>query len=185
MTEPIRASRAARAASADAPSHGPAVPEGDDWAEERSTPGGPRHLRVVEPRPRRRRPSARFVFLAASGVVIAVAFGLVYLHVVMAQRQFRLDDLNAQVSKQQAQYQSLRLQVAQLSSPQQIISTAEGKLGMRQPKSVVYLSPKSGSASAGASGLGTDPAPGSRRVIPAPQGDANWPTIKADLAGSP
>jgi len=138
---------------------------------------------VVEPK-RRGRPSARFLFLAASGVVLAVAFGLVYLHVVMAQRQFRLDDLNTRVAQEQAQYQQLRLQVAQLSSPQQIISTAEGKLGMRQPDSVSYLSPRTGAVSAGAPRLGTGRQAGAG-VVPAPQGDANWPAIKADLAGSP
>ncbi|MBO0691900.1 MAG: hypothetical protein J2P58_03290 [Acidimicrobiaceae bacterium] len=185
MTEPIRASHAARGEPTSDPRPDLAAPHGEGQ-EERSTPGGTGHLRVVEPRPRRR-PSARVLFLAASGVVIAVAFGLVYLHVVMAERQFRLDDLNTRVANEQAQYQQLRLQVAQLSSPQQIISTAEGKLGMRQPSSVIYLSPKSGSASAtsGASGLGTDPKSGERTVVPAPQGDANWPAIKSDLAGSP
>jgi cell division protein FtsL len=185
VTEPIRSSRAAQPEPANGPEVDPAVPEGEDWAEERSTPGGSRHLRVVEPRSRRRRPNGRFLFLAASGVVIAVAFGLVYLHVVMAQRQIRLDDLNAQVAKDQAQYQTLRLQVAQLSSPQQIISTAEGKLGMRQPQSVIYLTPKSGSASAGPSGLGSDPPTTKGGVVPAPEGDADWPAIKSDLAGSP
>ena len=64
---------------------------------------------------------------------MAVAFGLVYLHVVLAQRQFALDRLTSKVQAEQATYQNLRLQVAQLGSPAQIISTAEGQLGMRQP----------------------------------------------------
>jgi cell division protein FtsL len=152
--------------------------------EERSTAGRPRHLRVVEPRSRRRLPSARTLFVGGAGVAIAVAFGLVYLHVVMAQRQFQLDDLNAKVSAEQAQYQQLRLQVAQLDSPQQIIYTAEGKLGMRQPESVTYLSPPAGSAGS-SSGLASQSQPGKGGVIPAPEGDANWPKIKADLAGTP
>jgi cell division protein FtsL len=185
VSEPIQASLAAGSEPESAPRQDPSVvPEGYAGTEERSTPGGPGHLRVVGPRPRRR-PSGRFLFLAASGLVLAVAFGLVYLHVVMAERQFRLDDLNARVATEQAQYQTLREQVAQLSSPQQIIATAEGKLGMRQPASVIYLSPKSGSATAGDSGPVTDPKLGTGGVVPAPEGDANWPTIKSDLAGSP
>ena len=72
-------------------------------------------------------------------LALVVAFGLVYLHVVLAQRQFRLDQLNAGVQQDQLSYQKLRLQVAELASPQQIISTAEGKLGMVQPGSITYL----------------------------------------------
>ena len=105
-------------------------------------PLGPRHLRVVEPRrardPRRR---AQVTLCAAVAVVVAVAFGVVYLHVVMAQRQFALDRLDTQVSQAQSQYQRLRLQVAQLEAPSRIIATAEGKLGMREPASVTYLTP--------------------------------------------
>lgn len=146
------------------------------------------HLKLVERRSRRRVGGGRLLFLVASGVVIAVAFGLVYLHVVMAQRQFQLDDLNAKVAREQSQYQALRLKVAQLDSPQAIISTAEGKLGMRQPPSVVYLNPKTPSASqpgtpqAGSAGGGAGKA---GRGLPAPGGDADWPQIKSELAGSP
>ncbi len=70
-----------------------------------------------------------------------MAFGLVYLHVVLAQRQFALDRLTAKVQGEQTTYQNLRLQVAQLGSPAHIISTAEGQLGMRPPASVTYLTP--------------------------------------------
>lgn len=182
MTEALRSSLLATASRAAQIQPGEALPE------ERSTPGEPRHLRVVEPRSRRRVPRARALFLVGSSVVIAVTFGLVYLHVVMAQRQFQLDALNTRVAQAQAQYQSLRVRVAQLNSPQQIISTAEGKLGMRQPTSVVYLPQKAGTAASSStdtSGLQAEPKPGRDNVIPAPSGDANWPKIKADLAGSP
>jgi cell division protein FtsL len=190
MTEALRSSRTATARSAVAPAEdlpGDLVhPDEEIRRQERSTPGGPRHLRVVEPRPRWRLPSARILFVSGAGVAIVVAFGLVYLHVVMAQRQFQLDDLNTKVSQEQAHYQQLRLQVARLDSPAAIISTAEGKLGMRQPKSVTYLSPPAGSAAAGStSGLANPPKPGKGDVVPAPPGDADWPKIKADLVGSP
>jgi cell division protein FtsL len=151
-----------------------------------ASPDGPRHLRVVAPRRRLRMPSARILFLAGSGVVIAVAFGLVYLHVVMAQRQFQLDDLSTKLTQEQTQYQQYRVEVAELNSPARIIATAEGKLGMRQPASVTYLKPPPGSSTSGeSSGLAAPPTPGKNGTIPAPEGDADWPAIKADLAGSP
>jgi cell division protein FtsL len=171
MTEPLRSARAARTAPATRPA-----------------PDAPRHLRVVEPRTGRlaRVPRARIVVVVGTGLLLAVALGLVYLHVVLAQRQIQLDSLNARMAQDQATYQNLRLEVADLDSPQQIISTAEGKLGMRQPASVTYLSPPTGSSSSAnktsGSGLGLSPR---GATVLAPEGDADWPRIKADLAGSP
>jgi cell division protein FtsL len=109
---------------------------------------------------------------------MAVALGLVYLHVVLAQRQFALDRLTAKVQAERTSYQNLRLKVAELGSPQHIISTAEGQLGMLQPTSVVYVTPTvtiGGAArpSAGISGSQVS------------SGDAGWPQIKSQLAGSP
>ena len=149
-----------------------------------------RHLAVVEDpisRLRSRPLRARLLLVGAAVGAVVIAFSLVYLHVVMAQRQFRLDSLSAQVAKQQASYSQLRLQVAQLESPQQIIATAEGKLGMRQPSNVTYLSP---STPLPAGGAATGPAranasPGAKGTVAAPAGDADWPQIKSQLAGSP
>ncbi len=119
---------------------------------------------------------------------MAIAFSLVYLHVVLAQRQFKLDSLNAQVQTDQASYQQLRLKVAELNSPQHIISTAEGQLGMVQPAKVHWLNSAATSGSsvsvAGSapSLTATDPSSPSTQ---APAGDADWPRIKSQLAGSP
>ncbi len=126
----------------------------------------PRHLKVVEPgtlSAAQRRRRARAVLMATIAAGTFIAFALVYLHVVLAQRQFRIDHLNAEVSKAQTSYQNLRLKVAQLGSPQQIISTAEGRLGMVQPTKVLYLTPSA----------------------PAPTGSTIWPTTKSQSAGSP
>ncbi len=143
-----------------------------------------RHLQAVPPRTRARthRWNRPWVLtLAGAGLILAVTFGLVYLHVVLAQRQFALDRLTAKVQAEQTRYQNLRLQVAQLGSPAQIISTAEGQLGMRPPTSVTYLAPS------GAIGGTPDPAGGQAASgsAQAPAGDADWPQIKAQLAGSP
>lgn len=161
----------------------------------------PRHLRVVEPgtlSASQRRRRARALLVTTIGAATVIAFALVYFHVVLAQRQFQIDRLNANVSKAQTSYQNLRLKVAELGSPQQIISTAEGSLGMVQPSKVVYLTPSaaqaaggtasgrpSGATSVGASG-GTSRAPGGVvKPASAPAGDANWPDIKSQLAGTP
>jgi cell division protein FtsL len=147
----------------------------------------PRHLQAVPPRDAartRRWNRPRVLALASAGLVLAVTFGLVYLHVVLSQRQFALDRLTAKVQAEQATYQSLRLRVAQSGSPAQIISTAEGRLGMRQPASVTYLTPTVtiGGAPDPAGGAGGNAGSGS---VHAPAGDADWPQIKAQLAGSP
>ena len=149
-----------------------------------SSPARPQHLRVVAPQHRSqddRRRRRRVRVASAVGLAVAVAFGLVYLHIVLAQRQFALDHLTAKVTAQQEQYQQLRLQVAQVEAPARIISVAEGKLGMREPSSVTYLTP-SGSAVPAVSAAA---AAGGKRNVLAPAGDADWPQIKSLLAGSP
>lgn len=120
------------------------------------------------------------VLLVAATVAVAVSMGLVYLHVVLAQRQFALDQLTAKVQAEQTTYQNLRLQVAQLASPGHVISTAEGQLGMLQPGSVTYLTPTT-SIAGGQPSQATASGPGAA----APVGDADWPQIKSQLAGSP
>ena len=111
-----------------------------------------------------------------------------YLHVNMAQRQFEMDKVSAKLSQQKTTYDQLRLRVAQLSAPQQIIATAEGKLGMVQPANVTYLTPSSPLPAGASTGSGvasgsTSTGPGS--PVTAPAGDADWPTIKSQLAGTP
>ena len=58
----------------------------------------PDHLRVVprgELSPRQRRLRTRLAVIATGLFVMAVLFGLVGLHVMLAQNQFRLDRLNS------------------------------------------------------------------------------------------
>jgi cell division protein FtsL len=132
--------------------------------------------------------------VASVVAVLCIALSLVYLHVVLAQRQFRLDNLDSQIQQQQASYQKLRLQAAELGSPANIISMAEGHLGMIQPATITYLPYDS----AGVTSSATEPSqPNGARVgqpassgprttvVPAPQGDADWPLVKSQLAGLP
>lgn len=176
-----RAAAAARALGLD-PGPTAAVP---DQSPSRR-PGAKPHLRVVGPgelTPVQRRRRARAILVGSAMVALAIAFALVYFHVILAQRQFKVDDLNNRVQQQQLTYQKLRLQVAELGSPQNIISTAEGRLAMVQPASVTYLTPSTTIGSSGSS-AGTGKASASS-TSQGPAGDANWPAIKSQLAGSP
>jgi cell division protein FtsL len=159
---------------------------------ERPTPpaGAPqRHLRLV-PRRRRRRPRW-LVWYGFIGGVVAVCFGLVGLHVVIAEAQFRIDSLQRKVSAEQARYERLRLLVAELEAPARVVSVAESELGMRQPASVNYLpAPKLPGAQAGIPSGGSGGAAGTGprghgRTVPAPAGDADWPSVKPYLSGAP
>jgi cell division protein FtsL len=177
-----RAAAAARLVDGSAPAH---PVEADHPAERR-------HLRIVEKPVRsaaQRRRLARAILLGGVGLAVSVAFTLVYLHVVLAQRQFRLDSLNSQVQQEQVTYQKLRLEVAELNSPQHIIATAEGQLGMVQPAAVTYLTPPPGAVSRSGATGGSEPsltqADPSSPGTAAPEGDADWPRIKSQLAGSP
>jgi cell division protein FtsL len=183
---------AARAAAAARLAGGAAAAAALEGAPSPENPEKQHHLRVVEKparSPAQRRRLARAILLGSVGVGVSVAFALVYLHVVLAQRQFKLDDLTAQVQKQQVAYQKLRLQVAQLDSPQHVIATAEGQLGMVQPAGVTYLTPSPAVLSASGAVAGSEPSltqsdPSSASTS-APAGDADWPRIKSQLAGSP
>ncbi len=145
----------------------------------RLRPQGPRHLRVVgdhELAAIRRRRRLRIGGMALAGFVIALLFAAVGMHVMLAQNQFRLNQLDSQAAAQQAKYQQLRLQVDQLSSPQVIIGAAEGRLGMVPAGSVTFLNPSSATAGRPATASG-GPAPAT-----APPG---WSTIKPQLAANP
>ena len=157
-------------------------------------PDRPDHLRVVrrdELTPRQRRRRTRFAMIATGLFVVAVLFGLVGLHVMLAQNQFRLDRLNGQGDAEQARYERLRLQVDQLESPQRIVATAEQKLGMVTPSSVTYLTPSAPLATASSSSTtGSDPVAGQGSVatpvtFPAAATPPDWAIVKPHLAAQP
>lgn len=166
-----------------------------------------RHLRLVEREARRRTNRRHAMVSAAIAGIAVVCLGLVALHVLIAENQFRLDHLEQQAVVQQERYEKLRLQVAELEAPARIVSVAEGPLGMRQPGSVTYLPATSAPVAAG-SATGSevpstvltparpgddteaspaDPAPWAAPggTVTAPEGDADWPVIKQYLSGSP
>jgi cell division protein FtsL len=100
-------------------------------------------LRLVREQARSRVRRRRAVAgLAAFGFITCVLlFSVVAAHVNITQNQFRLERLQAQAIEEQADYERLRLQVAELESPGRIVKTAQDRLGMVQPAEVIYLSP--------------------------------------------
>lgn len=101
-------------------------------------------LRVVPPDyvpPRVRRRRARLFATGVAALVGLGLFGIAALHVVLTQGQFELQRLEARAEQQQARYEQLRLQVAELESPERIVAVAQERLGMVSPPGVTYLSP--------------------------------------------
>ncbi len=146
------------------------------------------HLRVVRPpgqSPARRRRRVRLYGVVLSAFVVAVVFGLVGLHVILAQNQFRLDRLNTEAAAQQAQYEKARLQVDQLSAPARIVATAEGRLGMVPATAVIPLMPSPLPASTAVAGA--DAAKKTPTTAAAPSGHAttDWTAVKPHLVPGP
>ncbi len=101
-------------------------------------------LAVVDPRyrtPAQRRTRARVMGLLVLMVVASALFGLVTSHVALTQGQFRLEDMRAKAGVEQARYERLRLEVAELESPGRIVAAAQERLGMVSPPGITYLSP--------------------------------------------
>ena len=120
-------------------------------------------LRVVREEELREAERARLVrqLVAAAAVIAALClFGVVVFHVLLTQNQFRLDKLQEQSLERQAEYDRLRLQVAELESPDRIIAAAQA-LGMVSPPKVTYLAP----------------------TIEEPGGDPDSPALTADAGG--
>jgi cell division protein FtsL len=142
-------------------------------------------LRVVE-QPERRRSSLGVITVLVVGAVFALLFGLVVFHTMLLQNQQRLDHVSKQVSEQQARYQSLRLQVAQLESPQRIIDEATHKLGMVPPDGTTYLTPAADEAAVDSAGANQgDPSDTADTAAPASDGASAWPEVKPYLGAAP
>jgi cell division protein FtsL len=88
-------------------------------------------LRVVAPRPRGRK--RRLPFLVISFVLVgALVFGVVSLQAVISQSAFRMQRLEQRSTQLRQSYGDLKLQVAELSSPERIVHEAQ-RLGMQLP----------------------------------------------------
>jgi cell division protein FtsL len=153
----------------------------------------PAPRREPEPRPAlqvvreaNRRPRYALWTVIAVGGVFALFFGLVMFHTVLLKNQRRLDQLDTQVRDQQATYQQLRLQVAQLQSPERILEVATAKLGLVPSSGTTYLTPSGADAVAArqaqaekATDDGTTSLAGDDQG-----GSSGWPQVKPYLGGS-
>jgi cell division protein FtsL len=98
-------------------------------------------LRLVgdgRPRPHR---GTRILTGALVLGVFAGLFAIVALRVMLAQGQVDIDRLSASVEAKQTTQQDLRLTVAELEAPAQIVAAARQRLGMVTPLVVTNLAP--------------------------------------------
>lgn len=103
-------------------------------------------LRDDKPAPRAKRPELRFA-AAAAAVVAAFVFGLVLLHVLLAQSAFRLQTLQKQVAEEQTRNRLMRYSVATSESPARVADAAGG-IGLvipAQQRQLVVQQPPMGS----------------------------------------
>jgi cell division protein FtsL len=134
----------------------------------------PLHVVRTERSPLARRARARLLGVLVLLVVGVALFGLVASHVALTQGQFQLDRLEVRAAEEQARYERLRLQVAELESPARVVAAAQERLGMVPPPGVTYLSPVG--PTSGTGGGGRDGAEAATE---------EWATVKRQLASRP
>jgi cell division protein FtsL len=74
-------------------------------------------------------------------LLFAALFAVAVSHALLIESQVRLDSLGEQVAAEQARYEELRREVAELESPERIVAEAQERLGMVEPNEVVWLTP--------------------------------------------
>lgn len=77
-----------------------------------------------------------------TGLVFLTLFAVAVAHTVLVQGQMRLDEIDSKLDAEQARYQELRTAVAEMESPERVVTAAED-LGMVSPAGLVYLQPSS------------------------------------------
>ena len=135
-----------------------------------------RVVRTAELTAQARRRRARLLLGVGLGIVAGLLLGMVAFQVVLTQGQVRLERLEEQATTQQDRYERLRLEVAQLESPERVVAAAQERLGMVPPASVTYLSPQG--ATSDESTIAD-----SRDGFAAPTRD--WSQVKPHLAARP
>lgn len=101
------------------------------------------HLKVVPPGIRSR-PQIRLTPRGGVTIVVLlfVALFLVAVsHALLIESQVRLDDLDSKVAEEQAQYENLRQEIADLESPARI-QEAASELGMVPAGDTVWITPE-------------------------------------------
>lgn len=138
MTAPVLDPRRSAPANGPAPRRRPTPHAAPAAGESRP------QLRVLRPEEAAEADRRKLVRLVAgAGITVAALclFAIVVFHVVLTQNQFRLDAMQDQALERQAEYDRLRLEVAQLESPDRIVADAQVRLGMVPAPSITYLTP--------------------------------------------
>jgi cell division protein FtsL len=141
----------------------------------REDPSRADHLRVVAPSERRRRRVTPAAAVLLTATVFALLFGVAIAHTVLVEGQVRLDELDRELTVEQARYQELRQEVAALESPSRVVAAAHEQ-GMVTPEDLVYLQPPPAEPTSDPDAT-TDPEP-------VPTDDQVWSNIKP-LLGPP
>lgn len=121
---------------------GTAAPRPSPRPVPRAVPAPARRLEIVpDARVLRTRRLAR-LFTAIAGLAACFGlFGVVGVHVMLAQGQADVQRLQSQVQEQEDRQQRLRMDVATLEAPTRVVATAKNELGMVAPPTVVSLTP--------------------------------------------
>jgi cell division protein FtsL len=85
------------------------------------------------------------VAVLLTATLFALLFALAMAHTVLVEGQVRLDELDRELTVEQARYQELRQEVATLESPERIVAAAHEQ-GMVTPDDLVYLQPPAADA---------------------------------------
>jgi cell division protein FtsL len=139
----------------------------------------PNHLRVVAPAERVRRRLTPGMAVLLSAAIFVTLLAVAMAQTVLVQGQVRLDGLDAQLTEEQARYQELRRDVAELESPERIVGAAHQQ-GMVTPDNLIYLLPPPADASAPPTTPGDDAAPPDDATVGATP-DRAWSEVKPML----
>ena len=132
--------------------------------------------------PQARRRRARLITVSAIAIACVLVFGLAGIHVLLTEGQFRLAHLQTKANDAEAEYVRLRLEVAQLESPQRIVADAQERLGMISPSALTYLTPTSAVTVARHATMPAHTTTTTKRKTIATLG---WATAKPALASHP
>jgi cell division protein FtsL len=118
----------------------PVDPSPDAQRRLRATPAPKPDLKVVPAPASKHRFGRRVLVTMAIAAALLTPFALVLVHVELTANQLHLTSLQTKGDDAQAQYEKLRLQVAQLASPSRVVANAQ-QLGMVTPTTITYLTP--------------------------------------------
>jgi hypothetical protein len=109
-------------------------------------------------------------------MLFALLFAVAIAQTILVQGQVRLDALDAELTTEQARYQELRKDVAELESPERVVAEAKAH-GMVAPDDLVYLQPSTPDAATDGDDPSVEPSaadPGSTADDP----NGAWSTVK-------